>query len=113
MKAREYYTKYKERIASTDDKVSLQGVCDMICELSSEAKEMITKRNIRTNRGSISVLRELNDKYNAICRMFEKEYGASPIKKDGFMSYWRNQIPELDTSLRRKDGGYNNVVGSV
>lgn len=29
MKAKEYYAKYKDRIASVDDKESLQGVCDI------------------------------------------------------------------------------------
>lgn len=32
MKAKEYYAKYKDRIASVDDKESLQGVCDMLHE---------------------------------------------------------------------------------
>lgn len=44
MKAKEYYAKYKDRIASVDDKESLQGVCDMLHEFCMESKEMVAKR---------------------------------------------------------------------
>lgn len=110
MKAKEYYAKYKDRIASLDDGESIQAICDMVTELSIEAKSVCDKRNVRTDCGGTAVLREMNDKYNAVCRMFEKEYGVSPIIKDGFMTYWRRQIPALDIRMRRKEIG--GVFGS-
>lgn len=112
MKAKEYYAKYKDRIVSEDDKVSLQGVSDMLFSMCMESKELVAKRKVRSDCGAVAVLREMNDKYNAVCRMFEAEYGASPIKKDGFMYYWRRQIPALDRRLSRKENGHN-VAGSV
>ena len=112
MKAKEYYAKYKDRIASKDDKESLQGVCDMLSEFCMEAKELVAKRKVRSDCGGVAVLRKLNAKYNAVCMMFERDYGAPIIKKDGFMSYWRKQIPELDLRLSRKEAG-NDVAGSV
>ncbi len=112
MKAKEYYAKYRDRIASKDDKESLQGVCDMLFELGLEAQELIAKRKVRSDCGAVAVLRELNDKYNAVCRMFERDYGAPIIKQDGFMTYWRKQIPELDLRLSRKENGHD-VAGSV
>ncbi len=112
MKAKELYAKYKDSIASTDDKESLQGVCDLMAELAAETKELIAKRKVATDCGGTAVLRELNDKYNAVCRMFERDYGAPIIKKDGFMTYWRKQIPELDRRLSRKENGHD-VAGSV
>ena len=112
MKAKEYYAKYKDRIVAADDKESLQGMCDMLYELCMESKAIVTKRGVRTDCGCVAVLREMNDKYNAVCRMFEAEYGASPIKKDGFMTYWRRQLPALDQRLSRKERGHD-VVGSV
>lgn len=112
MKAKEYYAKYKDRIVSEDDKVSLQGVSDMLFAMCMESKELVAKRKVRSDCGAVAVLREMNDKYNAVCRMFEAEYGASPIKKDGFMAYWRRQIPALDRRLRRKENVHD-VDGSV
>lgn len=112
MKAKEYYAKYKDRIASKDDKESLQGMCDMIFEFCLESKELIEKRKVRSDCGGVAVLRELNDKYNAVCRMFERDYGTPIIKRDGFMVYCRKQIPELDLHLSRKENGHD-VAGSV
>ena len=102
MKAKEYYAKYRGRISSPDDKVSLHGIADLVFDLSMELKSLLEKRNIRTNRAAASVVVELNDKYNAVCRMFEKDYPVSPIKQDGFMTYWRRQIPEYDLYLKMK-----------
>lgn len=45
------------------------------------------------------MLLELNQKYNAICNLFEKTYGASPLVNSGFLTYWRKQIPELERYL--------------
>lgn len=95
MKAREYYTKYKDKITSADENESLRGVSDMIIEFCMESKELVPKRGIRTACGCVAVLRELNDKYNAVCRMFEQEYGVSFIKKDGLMIYWKEEVPML------------------
>ena len=103
MKAKEYYAKYKDRIASSDDAESLKGISDMVYEFCMDAKEISEKRKIRTDSGAVSMLRELNDKYNAVCRMFEKDFGVSPIKENGFMNYWRREIPELDQRLGRKE----------
>lgn len=105
MKAKEYYAKYKERVASLDYNESIQAICEMIADLSAEAKATIDKRNVKTDCGCVAVLREMNDKYNAVCRMLEEEYKDPILARDGFLIYWRKQIPELDARLKRKESG--------
>lgn len=112
MKAKEYYAKYKDQIMSKNGMNRTTALCDLLCELSNEAKEMIAKRNIKTDDGTVAVLHEMNEKFNAVCRLFEKEFGLTPLRKDGFMNYWRNKIPALDERLSRKEDGHN-VAGSV
>lgn len=102
MKAKEYYAKYKERIASTDDQVSLQAVSDLVRDLSMEAKDLVEKRHARSNCAGVAILREMNDKYNAVCNLFEREFGATPIKPNGFMYYWKRTMPELERYLDRR-----------
>ena len=102
MKAKEYYAKYKEQILSADDKVSLRAVSNLVCDLSVEAKELLQKRHAQSNCAGVAVLREMNDKYNAICNLFEREYGATPIKPNGFMLYWKRTMPELEKYLERR-----------
>lgn len=105
MKAKEYYAKYKERVASLDDKESIQAICEMLADLSAEAKAVIDKRNVKTDCGGVAVLREMNDKYNAVCRMLEEEYKHPILVRDGFLICWRKQIPALDARLKRKESG--------
>lgn len=102
MKAKEYYAKYKEQITSSDDKTSLQAVGDLVLDLSMETKDLIQKRHVQSDCARVAVLREMNDKYNAICNLFEREYGVTPIKPNGFMLYWKRKMPELEKYLDRR-----------
>lgn len=104
MKAKELYAKYKSGILSSDDQTSVQAVCDLIRDLSLEMKEIVSRRHIRHDSGAVAVILELNDKYNAICGLFEKEMGMSPIKRNGFLQYWERQIPALKERNDRKRG---------
>lgn len=47
----------------------------------------------------IAVLKELNQKWNAICCMYEKKYGVSPLNYDAFRCYWMTAMPELAGKL--------------
>lgn len=38
-------------------------------------------------------------KWNAICRMYEKKYGVSPLNYDAFRCYWMTAMPELAGKL--------------
>lgn len=99
MKAVQYFQKYRDRIVSRDEAETIKAIGDLVLELSEEAKKMIAARHVRTNSGAAAVLLELNQKYNAICNLFEKTYGASPLVNSGFLTYWRKQIPELERYL--------------
>lgn len=51
------------------------------------------------NEAVIAVLKEINQKWNAICRMYEKKYGVSPLNYDAFRCYWMTAMPELAGKL--------------
>lgn len=107
MKAKEYYEKYKAGLVSVEDKTYLTAAQGFISELMAEAKAIADTRHVRFDKGFIPVLRELNGKYKAVVRMFEKEYGVSPIKLNGFELVLESHFPgimgKLDArSLRGK-----------
>lgn len=84
MKAKEYYEKYKTGLVSADDKTYLPAACGIITELLGETKTVMAARHVKYDKGLIPILREQNDKYKAIVRMFEKEYGAAPYSHGWF-----------------------------
>ena len=99
MKAKELYAKYKDDIMSSGDTVATPAVYDLLHELSTEASDMYKARNCNSSSAMISIFRELNTKWNAIVNLFEKEYGFSPLKRDGFLNFAVAKVPEIGTCI--------------
>lgn len=93
MKAKEYYEKYKDGLASEDRDTYLPAAHGLLSDLFLEAEEISRVRHVKFDRGAIPILREQNDKYKAIVRMFHKEFGYSPLKPDGFELVLEEKFP--------------------
>lgn len=100
MKAQEYYVKYRDTLSSPDRDVSLKAACDFLMELNREVKPLVDARKCKNTASFIGVLKEVNQKYNAVMNRFEKEYGAAPLVRGGFLEFWKREVPGLDTALR-------------
>lgn len=99
MKAIEYYEKYHDSIMSTNEKCSLQAVSDFIVDLSHEVGILSQARKCRTNSSIIAVLKEVNEKYNAVMRIFKKKNGITPLIPNGFLEFWKRKEPSLSRFL--------------
>lgn len=95
MKAKEYYVKYHDQLLSEDDQNSLEAISSLIYDLSVELKSLCEIRNAKTDNAARSIVRELNDKYNAIVALFEAKDGGSPIRPNGFLTFWEHKLPGL------------------
>ena len=89
-----YYAQYREALLTGGDKGD-EALNDLVRDFLAEMKELIETRHIKTDRGAVSVIVELNDKWNAIVSIFEKRGEKSPIVRNGFRIYMESQIPEL------------------
>ena len=94
-KAKEYYELYKKDLVSGGEATN-KAISNLIQALNADLLELQRIRHVKFDRGIIPILREVNQKWNAIVCLFEKEYGASPIKPDGFKIFWLKQMPELE-----------------
>lgn len=89
MKAKEYFAKYEEGIMkeATQTEVLTDGnIAKLYIEMFSEMKTIIEIRHIQNDNSLMSLIREQNDKWNAIERLFIKKYGVSPIAHNGFLT---------------------------
>lgn len=100
MKAKDYYEQYGEAVLSEsyhDDK------CDELSKLviafMREMKEIIDERRIKTDRGTVAVIKEQNEKWNALSAIFEKKHGVTPLKRNGFLTLMKMDIPALSIYL--------------
>ena len=99
MKAKEYFQKYDKPIweEAHDPAIHTDGpTAKLYIDFALEMKELMKDRNVQFDRGVFSIIREQNDKWNAIRNMFIKKYGVSPISYDGFATAIKKDlgIPE-------------------
>jgi len=99
MKAKEYFEKYDELIIKDQIAGSIESAKKLLIELTDEAKNICESRHVKRDAAVVSVLKEINQKWNAICSLYEKKYGASPLNRNAFIKYWKQVIPELSTML--------------
>ena len=84
MKAKDYFDKYRNGLVSDDKDTYVLTFHEMYKEMFKECVDVMNTRNIKQNDAVVSVFKEMNNKYNALCHLLAKEYGNSPIKENGF-----------------------------
>ena len=99
MKAKEYFEKYDELIIKDQIAGSIESAKKLIIELSDEVKDICEARHVKRDAAVVSVLKEINQKWNAICSLYEKKYGVSPLNRNAFSEYWKQVLPELSKVL--------------
>lgn len=95
MKAKDYFTKYEQALASAGSDECSTAIAEMLNEMNSEVQNLLKVRHVKTDAGTFPIFKEMNQKWNAIVRLFEKKYGTTPIIKDGFQTYWVRKLPQL------------------
>lgn len=98
MKAVEYFDKYKNRFFIPDGDTYLEAtyeedkitIRDLLLAMTNEAMEIAEERKAQKSSAFTAIVREQNQKWNAICRLFANHYGFSPLKHDGFHLYIEN-----------------------
>ena len=100
MKAKDYYDQYGTAVLAEsyhDDQTD--ELSKLVRAFLAEMKEIIAARHVHSDRGTVAVIREQNDKWNALCAIFEKVHGVSPIKRNGFMAFMKHEIPQLEDKM--------------
>ena len=98
MKAKEYYEKYKDaaiyfKVGPESKLIDLAR--SMLNDLIDESVNMCKSRNISKATGIASVVKEFNQKWNAINRIFVEKHNFTPFKDDAFKTLILDRVPEL------------------
>lgn len=110
MKAIEYYEKFGEQILREfESNKEVDGIVDLVIAFKREMKELMKERHVQTDQGVIAVIRELNQKWNALCNLFRKKNGFTPIVYNGFSMFLQKEIPELKQRMKEL-GGCDHVL---
>jgi hypothetical protein len=87
MKAKDYVEKYKVEMFSDNAERVTKAASELIFDLLKEVKTIMSIRNAKSNAALFSVLKEVNQKYNAICKTFPM------LKRDGFKAVVNDLFP--------------------
>lgn len=82
MKAKDYYQKYSERLLNPES--STTAITELIKDFAAETKQLMDNRKARTDKACTAIINEMNDKWNAIARMFPVEV----LKYNGWRNYF-------------------------
>jgi len=96
MKAKEYLEMFEKDFQEVGDR---QATTNLVNIMIGEIKDLIDVRRATTEGAVVSILRELNQKWNALCRLDKKRR----FKPDGFIKYVRatEVMPSLLFTLNK------------
>lgn len=93
MKAIDYYGKYHNRLRNPE--TGLVAARELVLEMISEVQRLIKDRHVSTDGGVISAVKESCEKYDALCRIFRKRDGTSPLVPGALKQVWVDVEPNL------------------
>ena len=79
-KAQEYFEKYFENANSLEE--ITENIDAMFRDITGEYDEILKKRKVKTLDGAVGIVRELNDKWNAVAGKVERKFSAKVIKRN-------------------------------
>lgn len=82
MKAKDYYKKYADRLI--DPESSITAITELIRDFANETGQLMDCRGVKTDRACEAIINEMNDKWNALARMFPVEV----LKQNGWRDYF-------------------------
>lgn len=97
MKAKDYFEQFGKLVYEecAYEEQETKQLAKLIGAFLREMKETMEARHVKTDRGCVATIKEQNEKWNALCAIFEKEYGQEVLKRNGFMVYMEENMPEM------------------
>lgn len=86
MKARDYYKKYGTRLLNEETKSEVSR--ELLNEFIVEFKALIEARHIKTDKGVLKAIEDMNSTWNALCRKFDHPV----LRENAFRSVMYEQL---------------------
>jgi len=95
MKAKEYYEKYAAELLSEDHDTVKQAGDKLTREFMDEVSAISEKRKVSRPESLVDIIKELNQKWNALGSLFIKRDRRPVLAENGFMEIMQDQITKL------------------
>ena len=108
MKAKEYVEEYANAILLFYKNGYLDEIDKIIktifISLSEDVEDICEMRHSTHNNALFGAIKQENDKWNAIRKGFEKKIGLPVLKRDGFVRFWFEEMPEIQHLYEKRYG---------
>jgi len=95
VKAKEYYEKYAAELLSEDHDTVKQAGDKLTREFMDEVSAISEKRKVSRPESLVDIIKELNQKWNALGSLFIKRDHRPVLAENGFMGIMQDQITKL------------------
>ena len=92
MRAKEYFEKYKVSLMSSEWSDSSSAAKDLLVEMSEEINCIAKQRKATTDKAFLSIINEMNQRWNAVCNLLRRAYGYSVLADNGFRAFWYKKL---------------------
>ena len=100
MKAKEYAEEFFKRVSECKTNTDIdKAVSDTLVMFLQEGRDLANSRNIQLDDATISLIKELSNKWRAFGEIVNKKYNVFFIRLDGFKQYMIKHIPELKDKI--------------
>ena len=74
---------------------------ELLVQLLKEGEDLKQKRHVKFDRGFIPICKELNQKWNVIVDLVEKEMGMEVLKPNTYRYFLFLKIPGMEEAWRK------------
>lgn len=101
MKAKEYYEKYAAELLSEDRDTVKKAAEDLTRDFMDEVRKISEQRKVSRPESLVDIIKELNQKWNALCSLFIKLDRKPVLVENGFRDIMQDQIDKLIALQKR------------
>ena len=102
MKAKQYASEYVAKLnaAKTEEEINNVTV-GLLVQLMKEGEDLKQKRHVRFDKGFIPICKELNQKWNVIADLVEKEMDMTVLAPNAYRDFLFLKIPGMEEAWRK------------
>lgn len=102
MKAKQYASEYIAKLnhSKTEEEINHVTV-ELLVQLLKEGEDLKQKRHVKFDKGFIPICKELNQKWNVIADIVEKEMGMTVLVHNAYRDFLFLKIPGMEEAWRK------------
>lgn len=102
MKAKQYASEYVAKLNRFKTEGEINHVTvELLVQLLKEGEDLKQKRHVKFDKGFIPICKELNQKWNVIADIVEKEMGMTVLVPNAYRDFLFLKIPGMEEAWRK------------